>query len=159
MVALRAPLGRQAGFTITELIIVMAVVGILAAIAAPELGEMVRRQRVKTAAFDVFAGLSHARSEAIKRNITVNVIPVMGDWAKGFLVTDLNNRTVRTQQGFASLTVTGPGTITFNNSGRLTGGASATIALVAPDVTDVMAGHRCVIVETTGRARTKEGAC
>ena len=159
MVALRAPLRHQAGFTITELMIVVGIVGIIAAIAAPNMGEMIRRQRVKTAAFDVFAGLSHARSEAIKRNISVNVTPVSGDWAQGFLVTDTNNRVVRSQQGFNSITATGPNVITFNNSGRLTAGSTARISLVATDVAIAEHGKRCVSVETTGRASTKEGAC
>jgi type IV fimbrial biogenesis protein FimT len=156
---MRAPIRAQAGFTITELMIVVAIVGVIAAIAAPNMGEMIRRQRVKTAAFDVYAGLTHARSEAIKRNVTVNVSPVSGDWAQGFVVIDVNNRTVRTQQGFNSITATGPSVITFNNSGRLTAGSTARISLVAADVASAEHGKRCVYVETTGRASTKEGAC
>lgn len=159
MVAPRLPAGRQAGFTITELMIVLGIVGVIAAIAAPNLGDMIRRQRVKTAAFDLYAGLAHARSEAIKRNVNVNVTPVDGDWAKGFTVIDVNNRTVRSQQAFSSITAAGPGVITFNNSGRLTAGVTARISLVAADVAEPEHGKRCVYVETTGRASTKEGTC
>lgn len=160
MVALRPALRAQAGFTVTELMVVVAIVGIVAAIAAPDMVEMVRRQRVKTASFDVFAGLTMARSEAIKRNLTVSVTPIGGDWGKGFVVTDANDRLVRSQQPFDSITLTGPNIIRFNSAGRLTsaGGGPAAISVSA---TDVYANHgkRCVTVEPTGRASSKEGAC
>ena len=151
---------KQAGFTVTELMVVVAIVGIIAAIAAPDMAEMVRRQRVKTAAFDVFAGLTMARSEAIKRNITVQVTPVNGNWLNGFKVTDANDRMVREQQAFDRMTMAGPDFIRFNSAGRLSsgGGGPATISITAAD-TYANYGKRCVTVEPTGRASSKEGAC
>lgn len=158
MVAARAR--RQHGFTVTELMVVVAIVGIIAAIAAPDMVEMVRRQRVKTAAFDVFAGLSMARSEAIKRNITVNVTPNAGDWTKGFVITDANGRPVRAQQGWETMVVAGPNIVRFNSSGRLAsgGGGPVSIGITAENVY-ANHGKRCVTVEPTGRASSKEGAC
>jgi type IV fimbrial biogenesis protein FimT len=150
----------QAGFTVTELMVVVAIVGIIAALAAPDMAEMVRRQRVKTAAFDVFAGLTMARSEAIKRNITVQVTPRNGDWTQGFIVLDANDRAVRDQEGWQRMTVAGPNLVRFNSSGRLSsgGGGPVSISIVAPD-TYANYGKRCVTVEPTGRASSKEGAC
>jgi len=160
VVALRFPIRRETGFTVTELMVVVAIVGIVAAFAAPDMVEMVRRQRVKTASFDVFAALTMARSEAIKRNLTVSVTPNGGDWGKGFVVTDLNDRLVRTQSSFDGITLSGPNIIRFNSAGRLStgGGGPVSISVIA---TDVYAnyGKRCVTVEPTGRASSKEGAC
>ena len=159
MVTVRIAHGRQSGFTVTELMVVVAIVGIVAAIAAPDMMEMVRRQRVKTAAFDVFAGLTMARSEAIKRNITVQVTPTYGDWTKGFVVTDANDRAVRSQQGWETVTLSGPNMIRFNSSGRLpTNSGTVQISITAADVAGDN-GKRCVTVEPTGRATSKEGSC
>jgi type IV fimbrial biogenesis protein FimT len=157
---MNAPLRNQAGFTVTELMVVVAIVGIIAAIAAPDMAEMIRRQRVKTASFDIFAGLTMARSEAIKRNMTVQVTPNNGDWTQGFVVTDANDRKVRDQQGWQKMTMTGPNFVRFNSAGRLSsaGGGPATISIEAPDVY-ANYGKRCVTVEPTGRASSKEGAC
>lgn len=157
---MKAPFRDQAGFTVTELMVVVAIVGIIAAIAAPDMAEMVRRQRVKTASFDVFAGLTMARSEAIKRNITVQVTPNNGDWVKGFKVTDANDRLVRDQQGWETMTMAGPNFVRFNSAGRLSsgGGGPAAISIQAAN-TYANYGKRCVTVEPTGRASSKEGSC
>ena len=157
---MRTPSRNQAGFTVTELMVVVAIVGIIAAIAAPDMAEMVRRQRVKTASFDVFAGLTMARSEAIKRNITVQVTPNNGDWVNGFKVTDANDRLVRDQQGWDRMTMAGPNFVRFNSAGRLSsgGGGPATISIESAS-THANYGKRCVTVEPTGRASSKEGAC
>jgi type IV fimbrial biogenesis protein FimT len=148
----------QAGFTVTELMVVVAIVGLIAAIAAPDMVEMIRRQRVKTAAFDIFAGLTMARSEAIKRNAAVTVVPNGGDWARGFVVNDNAARPLRTQSGWDNLTGVGPGMVTFNGTGRLAGGGAVQISLQALDVAGTV-GARCVNVDLSGRAVSKEGAC
>ena len=159
MVAALRPRGAQAGFTVTELMVVVAIVGIIAAIAAPDMAEMVRRQRVKTASFDIFAGLTAARSEAIKRNLSVQVTPVSGNWVNGFTVMDANDRLLRSQGGWESMTMVGPNLLRFNSAGRLSGaGGPVQISIAAADVYGDY-GKRCVTVEPTGRAHSKEGAC
>ena len=148
----------QSGFTVVEIMVVVAIVGIIAAIAAPNMAEMIRRQRVKTAAFDIFAALSMARSEAIKRNAPVKVRPNAGVWAKGFAVLDQNDRPLRNQSGWESLTVTGPaGEFSFNRSGRLN--SLVQFALVAEGETYGTTGLRCITVDLSGRANSKEGTC
>ena len=160
MVGQGLPRRAQHGFTVTELMVVVAIVGIIAAIAAPDMAEMVRRQRVKTASFDIFAGITAARSEAIKRNLVVQVTPVSGSWVNGFTITDSNDRLVRTQSGWQAMTMNGPDFLRFNSAGRLAsaGGGPARISITAADVYGDY-GKRCVTVEPTGRAHSKEGAC
>jgi len=76
------------GFTITELLIVVTIAGILMAAALPAYNDFVRNQRVKTASFDVFSSLVYARSEAVTRNASVTVTPTSGttSWASGWTV-------------------------------------------------------------------------
>ena len=65
------------GFTMLELMIVVAIAGILAAIAAPGMMDFIRANRLSTAARQLDADLLLARREAIKRNTRVLVCPVM----------------------------------------------------------------------------------
>jgi type IV fimbrial biogenesis protein FimT len=154
---MRAPRSgrRSAGFTITEMLVVVAIMGILAAIATPFMGDMIRRQRIKTAAFDVFSSLAFARSEAIKRNTTVTITPTGGNWSEGWRIVDSNNNILRQQSGWDSLTATGPASVVFAGSGR-----STTLASISLSSSGIDAGsYRCVRLDLSGRAVSKEGAC
>jgi len=151
------------GFTLVEAMVVVAIMAIIAAIAAPNMGKMVRQQRLKTAAFDVFASLSFARSEAIKRNTPVTLTPTnAANWVFGWQVADSNGNVLRNQSGWAAagetptIDITGPAIVRFNSAGRL-GTAAGDFALTSADVTTDK--HRCVSVELSGRAVTKEGSC
>ena len=56
------------GFSLVELTVTNATVGILAAIALPDFSALLRRQRAIADANALLAALWHARSEAITRN-------------------------------------------------------------------------------------------
>lgn len=59
---------REAGFTFAELMITIAIVGILAAIAIPQLSEYLPRSRVNGAARDLFTELQVSKMKAISEN-------------------------------------------------------------------------------------------
>lgn len=61
------------GFTLIELIVAMAVLGILAAVAAPAIGEYLATQRLKGAAEELQTDLQFARMESVQRNAPVTV--------------------------------------------------------------------------------------
>ena len=56
----------RAGFTMLETMLVVAVIGIVAAVAAPSLGRWAANQRLKTSARTVATAFSYARSEATR---------------------------------------------------------------------------------------------
>lgn len=62
---------QQSGITLFELLIVMAIAGILAMIAAPSMTEFVRNSRLNSTAMMMVGDLNLARGEAIKRNARV----------------------------------------------------------------------------------------
>jgi type IV fimbrial biogenesis protein FimT len=152
MVAARRTAG---GFTITELMIVVAVFSILVAAALPSYNQFVRNQRVKTASFDLFSTLIQARSEAIVRNTSVTVAPAGGNWASGWTVTESGGTVIRNESAIPNVTLTGPTSVVYNGSGRLT-------AAVTPfELTATGSGitSRCITLDLSGRPVSKASTC
>lgn len=63
----------HAGFSIIELMIVISIVGILAAIAIPAFDDMIKNNRRTVVVNELVANLSLARAEGAKRNQPVSV--------------------------------------------------------------------------------------
>jgi type IV fimbrial biogenesis protein FimT len=61
------------GFTLLELMVVLAIAGVLAAIAIPTMSDFMRNSRITAAANDVMAALHFTRSESIKRRQPVTL--------------------------------------------------------------------------------------
>jgi len=152
---------RTDGFTLVELVVVMSILGLLAAVAVPGFGAFGREQRIRTAAFDLVADLLLARSEAILRASTVTVVGQGEGWNAGW--------TVRVDGGLHVGTVVqrrdGPGrgvelsgadAIAFDRNGRLVGGGGARIAIADRDAGTV---KRCIEIDLGGMARSRSGPC
>ncbi|HEV7813644.1 MAG TPA: Tfp pilus assembly protein FimT/FimU [Janthinobacterium sp.] len=80
---------RMRGFTLTELMVVLAIAAILAGVALPSFRELIERQRLRTTANDLFAAIDLTRSQAITRGRRVTMMPADpggSDWSKGWLV-------------------------------------------------------------------------
>jgi type IV fimbrial biogenesis protein FimT len=72
------------GFTLVELMVVIAIVAILAAMAAPSYRDMIDRSRVRGAADDVLSVLSNARAGAVKSGLDTAVTATPGaNWCVG----------------------------------------------------------------------------
>lgn len=73
------------GFTLVELAITVALVGILLALALPAFSDFFDRSRVRGAADDVATMISQVRAEAVKagRNVTVSTGGTTAAWCVG----------------------------------------------------------------------------
>ena len=160
---------RQCGFTLTELLITLAIAGILAMIGAPAMGNLLARTRDTSAESAVATSLRHARSAAIMRNARVLVCPSRdgrqcnaGDaWQHGWIVakdadhdgqpdTDapLIVAQVAMPMGTRVITSTGRGQLAFHPTGSA-GGSNVTFTICHANAHE----GRAVIVANSGRVR------
>jgi type IV fimbrial biogenesis protein FimT len=80
---------RQQGFSMIELLAVLAIASILMAVGSPGLRELIRVQQLKTASGDLFAAIGLARAQALARGEVVTILPKGAggvDWRRGWTV-------------------------------------------------------------------------
>ena len=123
----------QSGFTLVELMVVIAVLAILATIAVPGFQGIVAQNRATSAANELQATLQFARSAAIAQSLPVTVCPADFDppecsapttnWAGGWIVlVDGQVLPEREQRALhPSVRLTGEPQLTFSNTGTLAG--------------------------------------
>jgi type IV fimbrial biogenesis protein FimT len=145
------------GFTLLEMLVAVAIFAILTTMALPNMTQFVRDQRVKTASLEVFSTLVLARSEAVTRNTTVTVTPQSGttDWGAGWRVL-VGGTTLRNQAALPNITMTGPASVSYNGSGRLTAALASGIQITA---TGPNVKTRCITVDPSGRPVSKAQSC
>ncbi len=138
-----------------ELMMVIAIVAVLAAVTAPAMRDFVDAQVIKTPASDLYSSLVLARSEAIKRNAPVDVEPLATDWGQGWQVkVQTGGLVLRDQQAYPRVSVASSlaGKVTYGSNGRLASSA-AMFRVMAPGNTSIK--MRCVSVDVSGRPNVR----
>lgn len=157
------------GFSLIELMIVIAIVGIIAAGSMELFTSLTQNQRIRSASFEMYSTLAIARSEALKRGVNVTVFPADGsDWSLGWEIwypdsasaDDMpdgsgKGRMIRSQSKVQQVVFTTSSTplasVTFTRTGRPT--AQSWFEFQVADY------KKCVSLELSGSPRTKTGDC
>lgn len=153
---------RRRGFTLIEMMVVVALAAIMLGLAAPSFRDLIVGQRVKTAAFAFSNAAMQARSEAIKRNQAVALVPlVAGNWGSGWQIRIVSVAVPLSQQdaypGVVVASVAPKVTasqVVYEGNGRL--GA----AVDELRVSDEAGGHaRCISFDLSGLPKSRLGSC
>ena len=154
---------RSEGFTIVEMLTVVAIFGILAMIAAPSFSSLIASQRAGAVATDLLVGLIDSRSEAIKRNVDATFAPKSGGWKAGWQTTVPNPNNVgqtiliEDHPTTTGIAIAGPNGVVYQSSGRVQGNAAPCFAITATQGSSVV--QRWVAVDLSGRPLVRTTAC
>ncbi len=136
------PRTKSRGFTLPELLIAVAVLGVLVSFGMPSFTQMLRNAEIRNAAESISNGIQRARAEAVSRNATVQFVMGTGsswnvDYVTKPVPTDPPLDTRAGSEGSTHVTLsalaadlaTAATTITFNNLGMVVANADASPAL------------------------------
>ena len=140
---------NKTGFTLIELMIVVAILGIISAIAAPSFMNYMAQRRLNGAARMVMSDLMNARMLAVtlNRNVQVTFPTSAGaSYTYDATVTAVT-RNVQTGFGYHDVTVSGNNNPVFAPTGRLSGVTACTITLASAALTQ----QKTVSVSSAGR--------
>lgn len=116
----------QQGFSLLELMIVLAIVAILAAIAAPDMGVVSKQKRLESVAATLQDALASARTQAVMRSAVVSVQGIGGNsWLNGVesYIPSTGQAGIALQNSDTQLE-----TFSINNSTGITGGLNQVLS-------------------------------
>ena len=137
------------GFTLIELMVTISLVLIVLLLVVPSFSDLFSSSRTRSAADIVFSSLIEARSEAIKRNVTVtatisasSVALSGGGWTK----------TVAIPSSIGGTVTISSDTVPFNSSGQESNLATHNIQITSAQCT---ANNSCYTIEVFGGGYVK----
>ncbi len=174
----------QSGYTLLEMMIVLTIVGILAAVALPNFRDSIQSSRIVSASNEITSAISMARSEAIKSGKAAGICPSTNgtacggsNWQTGWIVwvdqdidnaVDAGETVVRYQQAlnkvqFTAVSTPAVSVISFNSRGLPRTALPADFAFtLQPPTGECKAGRlniRTLTILAGGGVKSVKGAC
>jgi type IV fimbrial biogenesis protein FimT len=150
---------RARGFTLVELVVTVALLGMILGIAAPSMRSFVVGQRIRALSYDLTSDLLLARSEALKRNAAVVVARDAEQWHAGWTTAAGALQLSKRNALGGNVEFDGaPASITFDANGRVSSPAAQVRITLSSTAADANS-QRCVELDLSGRARSLVGAC
>jgi type IV fimbrial biogenesis protein FimT len=172
---------RSAGFTMLELVTVMMIVGILAAIGIPSFRYVTTSNRIASEINGLLGDMQFARSEAVKQGLPVTVCSSNGPaytscnggaaWQNGWIafldsngdgVRQASEQIIRTQSKFTSTDTFVPaapnGTftvITFNREGYAKTNEATNVTMLLHSAPAIAQWTRCLQITPVGMLSTQ----
>jgi len=87
---------KETGFTLIELMMVLALMAIVSAYAVPSMTQIIKNNRLTTQTNLFISAMQLARSEAIKRGESITVSATGGIWNDGWTVQTATPATIKT---------------------------------------------------------------
>jgi type IV fimbrial biogenesis protein FimT len=154
---------RSAGFTLIELMITVVVLAVLLYVALPNFAVWMQNTQIRTAGEAVLNGLQLARTEAIRRNVNVELrMDANSGWTARVADTGevIQSRLAAEGSGAALATIApvGAKTVTFNSFGSVAANADGTatiteIKIDSPALSAADSRRLCALVRTGGNVR------
>ncbi|WP_281645615.1 GspH/FimT family pseudopilin [Parendozoicomonas sp. Alg238-R29] len=122
---------RDSGFTLIEMIIVIAIVGIISVMAYPSMDGFIQRNSISSQTNELISLLQYARSEAVTRKADVQVCASTNGTSCSATPADMSAGIIVLQGGNVIQSITGirdginigGSTITFQGDGSISGGS------------------------------------
>lgn len=147
------PRERARGFTMTEMVVAVAIAAILATLAVPAFNGIIASQRAQVTASDLYVALAKTRSYALALNNNVTLQPNGGNWQNGWQILDVNNNVLDNHGAETAVAIGTQAAVTFTASGRLPAGTAAPVFAIS--TTSGSTYYQCVSVTLTGRPYMK----
>lgn len=130
---------QQQGFTLVEIAIALALIGVLATLAVPAFQTWVHNAQIRNAAEGIVNGMQLARAEALRRNTPVELRMDTGSgWTITAVASGEEIQTRSASEGSSSATVTilpaGADRVTFNGMGWMASNNDGSPAITQIDV-------------------------
>jgi len=155
-------IGGIRGFTLVEALITVAVSAILISVAVPSFTEMVQNNRLTTQANQFIIALNYARSEAVKRAATIDVIATNAtsadEWGGGWKVAINGGADLKIFPALDGSSVLDSPSNISSFQYLANGRASVTENFTLCDDRTGETGRQ-ISISTTGRAETSNVAC
>lgn len=150
---------NQRGLTLVEMLTVFSIISLMLAATLPSFSDFKRNLNLRAASYELVSDLTAARSQAVKLNRPVQVVPVDGDWRNGWRVESVEGGTsISSRVGVRQISFDqAPDRIVFSGTGRLT--LRDIPIRMSLGIDSNIEHSRCVQVDLTGRVGARTKAC